>query len=235
MHRPDKLIPVVLFVILAPLDCRSQPPAQPPPGDVFQSGGCDNDARHYIKNGTIDRCASERAHYACDPLTAQYGMPDHVPISRVNQYERCGGDSCAPELMTCWGWKDRPGPDKPPGDVLQSSAPINCQQSGANEMTCDLRPLQAYPAICFANNGATLICYEPLTGGVQTNQPGEGPGKYTPYTQNPLFPSSYTPRPVRLTGRTNQGRGTGSPNRGRLNGGRKRTGPITADARYDLD
>jgi hypothetical protein len=68
--------------------------------------------RHYLKNGTIDRCKWAEAHYICDPLTQQYGMPVHVRINQGgkmyrDQYERCGGDPCDPRNVVCWGWKGR--------------------------------------------------------------------------------------------------------------------------------
>ena len=80
-------------------------------------------------NGTFNRCAWEKANLPCNPLTKQFGMPDHVPIAwlvKNNHYAHCGGDACNPKLATCWGWCGKP--NGTPGDLYDSKGnPIVAQ------------------------------------------------------------------------------------------------------------
>jgi hypothetical protein len=178
----SRLIPVALIAILGPVDCRSQPPlgdvmqsGVSTSGDVMQSGGCqgvDNDQRHYIKNGTFDRCAWDRAHYVCNPLTPQYGMPDHVPIDReiMEHYLKCAVDACAVGTRAvCWG-KQASGPtfniscqwDRT--SLICQGLPQDCRNLGT-EVKCDATnatantgpaptkvPIKATPYIPFVPN-----------------------------------------------------------------------------------
>jgi hypothetical protein len=145
VRRLGKWILVAVFVILAPSGSRSQQTQQ---GDIFESGGragggCDSNSTHFP-----DRCAYEKANLPCNPLTKQFGMPDHVPKAllaqrKYNQYAHCGGDACDPTMATCWGWCGRP--NKTQGDLYDSKGnPIVAQgdvfESGGNpaKPSCDV-------------------------------------------------------------------------------------------------
>ncbi|MDP8982282.1 MAG: hypothetical protein M3O35_17025 [Acidobacteriota bacterium] len=199
MHRLMNFLVFVCLAQGAPQGDIYQSGSRQPPGDVYQSGGCpgvDNDMRHYIKNGTFDRCRWAEAHYVCDPMTKQYGMPVHIRIMNGNmqyrdQYARCGGDPCNPQQVVCWGWKDRPRTDR--NDRNQQKTETEKKQppsrtddsnkaTDRRERICHLRHLAAlitmrygtgYPIATYKVANSTSPTYMVVLSGVEWEKPAQ--------------------------------------------------------------
>ncbi len=210
-----RLLVAGALCVLWPLRGQPQnPPSKPPPGDVFQTGsnppgdvfqtgpkpgdvfqsGCDNDQRHFVRNGTFDRCAWDRAHYPCEPLTAQCGMPDHVPVAvlndrRVNsktQYLRCAVDACDHTMAVCWCPNPRPGrrDDNPNQSKKNGGDPGGDPTipEKQREKDCDLQKLAAlimerydsgYPIGRVQVVNSTQPTYLLLLPGMERDRPGQ--------------------------------------------------------------